>query len=96
MPAQWWSLTVYANDSYLPINEDNALSFDASRAGDGAWQVTIAPEPPHPDAETNWISNREAGQFDVTLRLYVPDQALLDDPEGTLTPPALYRGVCWE
>ena len=30
MPARWWSVTVYADDDFLPQNEDDALSFDAT------------------------------------------------------------------
>ncbi|MEN9718983.1 MAG: hypothetical protein RIQ99_1861, partial [Pseudomonadota bacterium] len=30
MPARWWSVTVYADDNYLPLNADDALSFDAT------------------------------------------------------------------
>jgi hypothetical protein len=48
MPAQWWSVTLYNAASYLPLNTDNALSFDQTDAASGAggWSFTIAPQAP--------------------------------------------------
>ena len=41
-----------------------------------------------------WISSRSAGTFDLTLRLYMPDAALLADPGTALDPPRLARLSC--
>jgi len=94
LPAQWWSLTLYGPESKLPINEDSALSVDATRiAADGEpWEAVIART--RPDGAANWISSRNAGSFDVMLRLYVPSEALLSDPETALTPPTIKRLSC--
>jgi hypothetical protein len=92
MPAGWWSVTLYDGASMLPANTDAALSIDASRAGAGAWEAVIAPTRPA-DAML-WISSRKAGRFDLTLRLYMPEKTLLDDPAGTLKPPRIERLVC--
>ena len=91
MPAQWWSVTLYDAESRLPMNDDGALSVDASRAGDGAWSAMIAPQAP---GEGLWLSSRGGGDFDLTLRLYVPDERLIDDPAGTLAPPRVERLEC--
>jgi hypothetical protein len=101
MPAGWWSITLYDKDSMLPGNDDAALSINAeqdmaARIGDevvGQGVVaTIAPR--RPDAGGLWISSRNAGRFDLTLRLYMPDAALLADPEGKLDPPRIERLNC--
>jgi hypothetical protein len=92
MPAGWWSVTLYDAQSMLPANTDNALSIDASRAGVGPWEAVIAPE--RPEEVTHWISSRNAGSFDLTLRLYVPDPALLEAPEQTLSAPRIERLTC--
>ena len=99
MPAQWWSITLYNTaDSMLPINEDEALSVDATsivREGEsesGPWEARIAAE--RPGDTLNWISSRNSQGFDVLLRLYVPDDALLSDPETTLPPPSITRLSC--
>jgi hypothetical protein len=82
MPAGWWSVTLYDAQSMLPANTDGALSIDASRAGSGAWEAVVAPE--RPADATHWISSRKAGAFDLTLRLYMPEPALLETPARTL------------
>jgi hypothetical protein len=100
MPAKWWSVTLYDSDSRLPANSDNALSLDAEKLGQGAWAATIAPRRPEPiapnqpDVINGWISSRGAGTFDLTLRLYMPDAALLADPGTALTPPRIERISC--
>jgi hypothetical protein len=92
MPAGWWSVTLYDAASMLPANTDGALSIDASRAGKGAWEAVIAAR--RPDGADHWISSRKAGQFDLTLRLYMPKAGLLSDPNSTLEPPRLERLAC--
>ena len=94
MPAQWWSVTLYDARSMLPPNTDGALSLDASRAGAGAWEAIIAPQ--RPAGAGHWISSRKAGAFDLTLRLYLPEAALLADPATTLQPPRIERLRCAE
>lgn len=101
MPAGWWSITLYDARSMLPDNEDGALSINAGddavgRNGDQiigrGVSATIAPR--RPDKPGLWISNRNAGRFDLTLRLYMPDDALLADPAGSLDPPQIERLAC--
>ncbi|MEO0463215.1 MAG: DUF1214 domain-containing protein [Pseudomonadota bacterium] len=101
MPAKWWSVTLYNGESYLPDNMDEALSVNANQdivaqIGDAivgrGLRAIISAE--RPDEGTLWISSRNAGNFDLTLRLYVPDDALLDDPEATLPPPEVTRLSC--
>jgi hypothetical protein len=92
MPAGWWSVTLYDSASMLPANTDGALSIDASRAGAGRWEAVIAAR--RPERAAHWISSRGAGTFDLTLRLYMPDAALLTDPNGTLDAPRIARLSC--
>lgn len=94
--ALWWSITLYDEGSRLPMNEDDALSIDATdvRATPDAWRVLIAPQ--RPDEDAHWISSRNAGGFDLTLRLYKPSPALLETPESTVNPPQITRLSCEE
>lgn len=93
LPGSWWSITVYDSEGYLPDNEDGHLSVDAKLIGDQAsWQVALAGKEPE-DSEY-WISTKGAGRFDVTLRIYLPKNSLLADPEATLTPPEVKRISC--
>lgn len=79
MPGRWWSVTAYAEDSFLPQNRDGALSIDATRVrkgAGGAWQALVAPTP---QPGMDWISTRNAGHFDLTLRIYNPDARAVAD-----------------
>ncbi len=96
MPARWWSVTLYNSDNFLPDNSDGALSFDASRAaqqsGDGSWSAVISPS--RPSGETGWLSSKAGGEFDLTFRLYVPDDGVLGDPAGMIDAPSVTRIGC--
>lgn len=105
LPAAWWSITLYDSESMLPANEDNALSVNASQEGaaipivnEGApipVQVTVSAH--KPETGQLWISSRNAGTFDLTLRLYVPDLELIEDRSSTIPPlslPVIKRLSC--
>lgn len=73
LPGQWWSVTVYAADNYLPLNDDDALSFDATEVKpDAAGQWSAVLSPVRPAGGEAWASTRKAGEFDITLRIYQP------------------------
>lgn len=100
LPAAWWSITLYDSESRLPMNEDAHLSFDQTQAeqmnGGSAdsWAFQVSAEAP--ETGKAWVSSKAGGAFDLTLRLYQPDQALLEDPTSALTPPRIERLSCSE
>jgi hypothetical protein len=75
LDARWWSVTLYASDSFLARNDDHAGSIDSSRVHtgpDGRWRARIAPV--QGDA-VYWLSSREARRaFSLTLRVYNPQR----------------------
>ena len=85
-PGDWWSITLYDQKSRLPMNDDNALSIDATSAEGVPWRSVIAATRP---TTGHWISSKNGGAFDLTLRIYKPTEALLRAPEETLTPPTV-------
>lgn len=93
LPARWWSVTVYAGDDYLPLNDDDALSFDATEVGrdaQGRWTTTVSAQKPRTGG---WASSRNAGAFDLTLRLYNPTAAAQAD-FGVIAFPRVVRMGC--
>lgn len=72
-PAEWWSITLYDEGSYLAKNRDGAASVNHDEiVGDGEnWSAVVSPE--RPNNTPNWISTKGAVTFDLTLRLYRPD-----------------------
>jgi len=93
--ARWWSVTLYAGDNYLVENEDDAHSIDMTRAiigADGFWRATI--QATDPGDGSFWVSSRNAGQFDLLLRLYNAGDAVLETPETALTTPDILLLGC--
>lgn len=91
-PALWWSITLYDNESRLPMNEDNALSIDATQIGDHRhWRAVISPTPPETG---HWLSSKASTQFDLTLRLYRPEANVIKAPEETVNAPILKKLTC--
>lgn len=79
LPGKWWSVTVYAADNYLPLNDDDALSFDATEVqadAQGNWSGELSAQRP---AQGAWASTRKAGTYDITLRIYQPDKQAQDN-----------------
>jgi len=91
-PALWWSITLYDENSFLPDNTDGALSFDASRAHGEPWSAIISAT--RPADGSAWISSHNAGRFDLTLRIYVPGEGVLDRPAETIRPPRVEKLSC--
>jgi hypothetical protein len=95
--ARWWSVTLYADDYYLALNEDDAHSIDMTRAvigDDRMWRATI--QPTDPADGSFWISSRNAGRFDLIYRLYNASEAVLEAPESALVTPSIIRLGCEE
>lgn len=93
LPGRWWSVTVYAADDYLPLNDDDALSFDATEVrpdAKGRWSAIVASTKPSAGA---WASTRNAGAFDLTLRIYNPSQKAQAD-FGSIALPKVQRLDC--
>jgi hypothetical protein len=80
LATRWWSVTLYADDSFLAQNSDHAHAIDASRvrAGpDGRWRARISPV--RGDA-VHWLSSRGARRgFSLTLRVYNPQREFRPD-----------------
>lgn len=92
---QWWSITLYDRWGYLPINNGQALSVDATGLGnspDTSWRTVISDK--RPDDGAVWLSADAVDNFELTLRIYKPSAALLADPKQAFNPPSLKRKSC--
>lgn len=80
LPARWWSITLYAHDDFLAVNQDGAPSIDATTvvAGPGgAWTGRIGRERA---GAANWLSSKAAGDLVLSIRLYNPAPTVLAHP----------------
>ncbi len=90
--AKWWSITLYDKAGFLPDNDDGAYSVDQAKMGNGAWSVSIQKQAPRDGFA--WLSSKNAGVFEVMLRLYRPQDVLLETPDATLNSPSITRLEC--
>ncbi|WP_158800476.1 DUF1254 domain-containing protein [Pedobacter sp. L105] len=86
----FWSLTMYDSDRYLvdnpikryAIGDRNPLIFNT----DGSLDIYLQHENPGAEKENNWLP-APADNFNVILRIYVPEETYLKDKNTWLSPP---------
>jgi hypothetical protein len=90
----FWSISMYNNESYFvdnPINRYNIGQYTEGLKNntDGSLDVYVQHDNPGPDKESNWLpAPAPNNDFKVTLRLYLPQEAILN---GTWIPPTINR-----
>ena len=85
MGALWWSVTLYDQDDFLPKDAENySINSDQFNSAN-QFNVSI-----RKDGD---LSHRGAGNFDLTLRLYKPQDWVISDPER-LNLPTVKRLSC--
>ena len=86
----FWSLTMYDMDAYLVDNPLNRYAVgDRSNMKpnqDGSLSIYIQSESPGTEKEANWLPAPKSGPFKMALRLYSPEEKVID---GSWVPPAV-------
>jgi len=89
----FWSVTVYNSQGRLVPNSQNQYAVSSSRPDelirrpDGSIDIVFAPRDPG-DPGANWLKVPAGAGFSAYLRMYVPDQSVLD---GTWVAPPIER-----
>lgn len=88
----FWSFTMY-QDFNLVINEAKRWAIRENTKGlkygaDGSLRVYIQTERPDEDKVSNWLPAPKAGNFNLTMRNYMPSQEII---EQRYDPPVLMR-----
>lgn len=90
----FWSVTAYGADAFLmdnPVNRYSVRSGDALQFNaDGSLDLLIAAEHPSGVPQANWLPVRKGEPFQLTARLYWPQEAIL---QGRWTMPPVERVV---
>jgi hypothetical protein len=88
----FWSLTVYDERQLFAANPIDRFAIgdrDSLRFGsDGSLTLYVQRDSPGPDKESNWLPAPAEGEFTMNLRLYWPQQRVLD---GSWEPPPVER-----
>lgn len=93
----FWSVTVYDSAGRLVPSAQDRFSVSSSRPDelvyrpDGSIDIVFSPRNPG-DPGANWLKVPAGGGFSVYLRMYVPQQSVLD---GSWVPPAIERRWWW-
>ncbi|MCB1290060.1 MAG: DUF1254 domain-containing protein [Mycobacterium sp.] len=89
----FWSVTVYNGQGRLVPNSQNRYAVSSSRPDelirrpDGSIDIVFAPRDPG-DPGANWLKVPAGAGFSAYLRMYMPDQSVLD---GTWVAPPIER-----
>jgi hypothetical protein len=85
LDGRWWSITLYEGEGWLVKNAANRWSIPASAVttdAQGRWSFTVSP-----DAQSGrWLPTGSIDAFDLTLRLYHPSAAIIENPEKAQLP----------
>lgn len=87
----FWSLTMYNDKGFLvdnPINRYAVRGESLAKNPDGSIDIYIQSDNPGADKESNWLPAPSSGDFNVLLRLYWPEQEIID---GSWNPPAITK-----
>lgn len=85
----FWSLTMYNEEGFFVDNPLNRYAIRGERLAknpDGSVDIYIQRETPGAAKESNWLPTPAAGDFNLMLRTYWPDQKIID---ATWNPPAV-------
>ena len=92
LAARWWSVTLYEGEGWLVKNSANRWSIPAhgaTKGEDGIWTFTVSPE----NQAGAWLPTGGVKIFDLTLRLYHPSAAVINNP-AKASLPAIKRLGC--
>ncbi|MFD7844853.1 DUF1254 domain-containing protein [Nocardia sp. NPDC059764] len=85
----FWSLTMYNDKGFFvtnPINRYAVRGEQMRKNPDGSLDVYIQRQTPGAEKESNWLPTPASGEFNLMLRLYWPDNKIID---GTWNPPGV-------
>ncbi len=89
-PARWWTITAYGPDNYLMENEENRYAVSLEDTNNATLTFSIGRDVP---ANGVWLPIGDATRFSLTLRVYNPEPALLDNL-ATVPLPTIKREDC--
>ncbi len=96
----FWSVTMYNSVSYLVPNPINHYEIGGYRQGlknntDGSLDIYLQHHSPGKEKESNWLPSPQGSTpFNMILRMYVPDEQVLNNITITYTSTCLFGFNC--
>jgi hypothetical protein len=91
----FWSVTLYGADSFFVDNPSNRYAISSwmplRHNSDGSLDIYIQHDSPGRDREPNWLPAPPEGAFNLTLRMYWPEDKPPSFLDGTWKPPGVER-----
>ena len=88
----FWSVTMYDANSFFVANPINRYAISSwmplNKNADGSLDIYVQRESPGRDKESNWLPASDK-EFNMTLRMYWPDEKPPSIIDGTWKPPAV-------
>jgi hypothetical protein len=96
LDARWWSITLYQGEGWLVQNAANRWSVGSgslpmNESKPPSWDFWVGPKAPKDDLQ--YLPTGGIEKFDLTLRTYHPQGALLNDP-GKAKLPTIKKEGC--
>jgi hypothetical protein len=92
----FWSVTAYDDQSFFADNVINRYAISSwmplKHNTDGSIDIHLAHQAPAADMETNWLPVPE-GDFNLTMRMYWPNDQSPSIIDGSWLPPAVMRAT---
>jgi hypothetical protein len=90
----FWSITMYGDDSFFVANSINRYAISSwmplKKNADGSLDVHVQPNSPGKAKETNWLPSAD-GPFNMTLRIYWPEDKPPSILDGSWAPPPVRK-----
>jgi hypothetical protein len=90
----FWSVTLYGPDSFFVVNSINRRAISSwmrlEHGSDGSLDIHIQRHSPGKERESNWLPAPD-GDFNLTLRMYWPQDKRPSILDGSWTPPAVTK-----
>jgi hypothetical protein len=90
----FWSVTAYDADSFFEPNSIDRFAISSwmplRRGDDGSVDIYLQHHSPGAELETNWLPV-PAGEFNLTLRMYWPNDSAPSLIDGSWSPPPVTR-----
>jgi hypothetical protein len=78
----FWSITLYDDEGYLVANSADRYAIKSAdpliREPDGSLVIYLQPDDPGPEHRANWLPTPDHQRFELSLRAYWPEPALLN------------------